>query len=124
MKKGLALFSLLAVSVLGAGDAHALRAYTPEAKDACASCGSCAKASDAARVGAFQLENISSDHAAGRGCSLGASACQHGASNCPLLALTAPVANVAGLVVNPVAAVLNDAATLLALPYRPSEPLN
>jgi hypothetical protein len=123
MKKGLALLSLLSITVLGAGEAHALRAYTPAADHACTSCRSCSNPAQVARVGAFDLAGISGDHRSGSSCALGSSQCKHGAG-CPFFSEANPIIGAAGLVVKPVIAVLNDAHLLITMPYRKAEPLN
>ena len=122
MKKGLALFSLLAMMIWGAGDAHALRAYVAEGPDVCKSCSSSAKPSNTARVGSFDLAGIAADQKTGNSCSIGR--CDREDQGCTRTSASCPVLGAAAIVVNPVAAVLNDAALLLMMPYQKSEPLN
>ncbi len=123
MKKGLALLSLLSMTILGTGEAHALRAYTPETAHTCVSCASCSKPAVISRVGAFDLAGISGDHQLGSSCALGSSQCKHSAG-CPIFSDANPIVGVAGLVVKPVVAVLGDAHYLLTMPYRKAERLN
>lgn len=115
MKQGLSLLSLLAIVLMGAGEAHALTAYVADAPHACASGYSCGKSASSNQIGCFGLAGIAPDQKASRGCSIGAP-CRH-QGECPVTGLL-------GLVVNPVAAVLNDAHLLLTMPYRKSERLN
>ncbi len=109
-----------AVLTLGASDAHALRAYTPQNADACAAHASCCAPVSVSKIGIFELDGVFPDKSGQGTCSVGSKHCGSktgSMSDCP-------VAGAANLVVTPVAAVLNDAHLLITMPTRKAEPLN